>query len=366
MKILPTESKSETKMGSDTAKVVVVEELARATRPDADLEKVVLDKDLSWTKTMGLTSKREHCGVWLYYMILPILFLLIFWSMMRYFVYLMVIRPKDLKRRLLGPERNLLVFDRAHWLLEKTRNGVMSWTALAAIYSSLLVLRTERGWRKWIGLFWFSQPEAQAVRNRVLEVMDATYHHLHSLWFNGVRDLKIVSLASGSAQATLDAVALFIEHVPEARPYIHLTLVDLNEFSLELAKKVADNNHIADLVEVRHESISDFTDRPENQGQFVVVEMAGFLDYRPDRKFVEACSGAASLLAPYGLIILAQIGPSHWALVTRWITGWPRLIRRDATEFRRLLEVSDLVKTQIQINSDPWRIYHIAFCRRNG
>lgn len=345
-----------------TAHESLIEDLAVATKADALLREVILDEGLSWTLQYGLIGKRERRLHWLYVLALPFFLMLVAWSIVRYVLYITIKRPTDPIRRKLGPESNLMAFDQAHWLLERTRNGVTSWTALAAIYSSLLVLKAEKGCRKWVAWFWFTQPEAQAVRNRVLEVLDNTYHHLVKAWLNGEKDLWVLSLACGSAQATIDALWFFLRDYPDARTCVRLVLVDKNEESLELALQVAESRGLSGLVEVCCEDIATFAGRVEFQNKFIVVENSGFLDYRGDSSFVRTCNSGYRLIRPGGLYIAAQIGPSLWAMVTRWITGWPGLIRRDQRTFQHLMYQTEFAKMPMRFIVESNGIYRFVFC----
>lgn len=349
-------------VAGDAGHVDLVEDLAVATKADDRLRAVVMNPNFSWTLQYGLTGQRERTQHWLYWAMMPVFLFLAAWSIVKYVLYVTVVRPSDRVRRALGPTHNLFAFDRAHWLLERTRNGVTSWTALAAIYASLLVIKTERGLRKWVGRFWFSQPEAQAVRNRVLEVLDSTYYHLKKTWLAGGRDMWVLSLACGSAQATIDALVFFLDHYPDARAHVHLVLVDKNQESLDLALAVARSRGIGYLVETHCEDIGVFTARPEFQGKFTVVENSGFLDYRPDDSFVRTCDGSYRMVRPGGLFIGAQIGHSPWAFVTRWITGWPGLVRRDLISFRYLVYQSEFRNVPMRFITEPNGIYGLVFC----
>lgn len=344
----------------------IFESMSKATKADERLRKVVLNEKFSWTRIKGLTGEREGSLRWLFWLTMPILLCLAGWSIVKYVLYVMIIRPADPARRALGPERNLLFFDRAHWLLERTRNGVTSWTALAAIYASLLVVKTERGLRKWFGWFWFSQPEAQAVRNRVLEVLDNTYQHLEKCWLRGQKDLRVVSLAAGSADATIMAVWFFLNKYPEARPGVELVLVDINPDSLEMAKAHARKWGLSDLLTTYCEKIGDFSSRPEAFAAFKVVEMSGFLDYRGEKSFISSCDAAYRVLADEGLFIGAQIGPSPWSWVTRWITGWPGLIRRTPAQFNQLLLKTELINIRWWFQTEPHGIYTLVFCEKSN
>ncbi len=342
----------------------IFESMSKATKADECLREIVLDERFSWTKKKGLTGEREYRLRWLFWLAMPILLCLAGWSIIKYISYIWIIRPTDPARKVLGPKKNLFLFDRAHWLLERTRNGVTSWTALAAIYSSLLVLSTERGLRKWFGWFWFSQPEAQAVRNRVLEVLDKTYQHLEKCWLQEKKKLWIVSLASGSADATIMAVYFFLKEHPEARSSLKLVLVDINPNSLQMARDYAEKWGIGELLITYCEKISDFSSRSEYQKTFDIVEMSGFLDYRGEKSFISSCDMAYHLLDEKGLFIGAQIAPSPWSWVTRWITGWPGLIRRTSNDFRRLLYKTKLVHTSWWFHTEPHRIYTLVFCEK--
>ena len=178
-------------------------------------------------------------------------------------------------------------------------------------------------------------------------------------WAKKVHEINMLSLASGSAQSAIEAAASFQAKYPPAK--VRLTLVDIDQGSLRMAEELATRKGVT--VTTVCAKIKDFLEVQPN-GHFHVVEEAGFLDYRSRASFIVNCASVWRLLAPGGIFVAAQIGPSPWSLVTRWITGWPLLIRRSRREFARLLRESGIPPQETKIDEEPHGIYFVAVCRR--
>ena len=341
-----------------------VEALAHATSAHQKVEPLVLE--YSWVRYRGLWAERECHHNFRYIVLWPILRLLALWAAIKYHVYQICVRPTQIERRLLGPRKWLLAFDQLHPLLYLVRNGVTSWTALASIYAAPIVLKNDTGWRAALARFWFDQPEAQAVRNRLLQVYDEVYNHLVAVHELGVMNIKIASLACGSALAVIEAIAEFLS--VNHKVSITLDLVDLNVDSLDLARQLAENRGVITSIATHAMDVREFLSRSRSEA-FDIVEMSGFLDYRHDESLVRNCAGASGLLANGGIFIAAQIGPRWTSFMTRWITGWPLLIRRSRSRFSELLRQGlswngDLY--HMRVITEPQGIYHVAVVTNVG
>lgn len=277
-------------------------------------------------------------------------------------------RQVNRERFLLGPEEATIWYDKAHPLGKRARNGVTTSEALDIIYSILVALRQPRTWGERLIRFWLDQPEGQAVRNRLRLTYKALLDEFKQLWQEGrgrseENAIRVLSLACGSAQATIEALAEFLRRYPDAR--ISLSLVDLSESSLRRALRLAEARRVADHLQIIRVNLKDFvSDAVNRKRTWDVVEMVGFLDYRSVKSLVWICSQVRQILRAGGLATLAHIHPSPWAFVVRWVINWPLLVRRRPSRFRALLWKAGFHKNEVQLVTEPNGIYSVALCRR--
>ena len=293
-------------------------------------------------------------------------------------VYKVVMRNEKLVRREMGPRwLNKLLGILIHPYVEIVREGVTTSAALDALYAAnrffpghLDALRHSPWWYRiprTLGarLCWWvanlSGPEA--VRNRLRLVFVQFHGELKRLVEEGVEELQLLSLACGSAEATIYAVWHLLREYPDVK--VKLTLVDLSRDSLDRARRLAQALSVDDHVEIVRSSAEKFWN-DERHGRFHVVEMVGFLDYR-DEKWVRTSSESVrALLHPGGLYVSAHIAPEVDAATTRWLIGWPLLVRRTEAEFCRLLTEGGWNGNEITTLSDPRHVHTVALCRKSA
>jgi len=244
-------------------------------------------------------------------------------------------RMEDRARFLFGPPRIVsTLFDGRSPFFFALRQGVATSVALDILYNYPPVRRRPSGAGGALVWFWLNEPHARGVRNRVKTVYSRLLEAMRRERRRGRSEIRILSLACGSAQAVIEAVARFVEEDPEAR--VSVDLVDLDVPSLRRAARLAEARGVRELVHFREENIRSFLSKSDRT--WPLVEMVGFLDYRNDRSFVETCARVRDRLEPGGWFLTATICPSAWAVVVRWLANWPFLVRRRPREFRRLLE----------------------------
>ncbi len=90
-----------------------------------------------------------------------------------------------------------------------------------------------------------------------------------------------------------------------------------------------------------------------------ILEMAGFLDYRPDEKAVALMARIRELLPPNGCFITCHIHPNLERHFLRWVLCWPMIYRRKA-DFLRLIEESG--KWLVRDITEPQAIHTVAVC----
>jgi hypothetical protein len=245
------------------------------------------------------------------------------------------LRLEDRALFLLGPPRIMsTVFDGQSPFLFAVRQGVRTSVALDVLYNYPVAGQARSGLRGALTWFWCNEPHARGVRNRMKMVYWKLLEAMREERKRGRSEIRILSLACGSAQAVIEAVARFVEEDPDAE--VSVELVDLDVPSLRRAERLAESRGVRRRIRFREENIRTFLS--ESDRTWPIIEMVGFLDYRNNRSFVETCTKVHARLDPQGRFMTATICPSAWASVVRWLANWPLLIRRRPREFRKLLE----------------------------
>jgi len=264
-------------------------------------------------------------------------------------------------RVILGPRTlNWLAGKLIHPLAERVREGVVTSAALDVIYSTPVALANPQGWRERAIAFLLNQPDGQGVRNRLRYTYLSIRTELDRLYRSGRRDIRMVTLACGSAQASIEAVADFIRLRPDCR--VGLLLVDLSEPSLRRAARLAQARGVADCVEIRLQNLRTFL--AESGPDWDIVEMVGFLDYRSRESVMRLCGAVRGILVRGGLFIGAHIAPSPLAFNVRWAVNWPLLVRRSPEAYEDLLLHSGWSRDEVELWVEFHRIHAVSCCRK--
>jgi len=334
--------------------------LAKAIVTSKEDDSLAIDNSLLRDFVQANKNERRwglYIAMWIVMIIISV------YVAIKVFFYRLFVRPEDKERQLLGPEKGTWFFDASHHIGYVVRNGVTTSAALDAIYSVDVAISQPRTMGERLIRFWLDQPDGQAVRNRLRITFKAIQDKLEELYGSGRREIKFLALACGSAQASIEAVANFLAMHKDAK--VNLWLVDLSESSLKRAARLAQNRGVADAIHIVPENLKDFVSRSVD-GSWDLIEMVGFLDYRKEPAAVWICQEIRRLLAPHGLFITANIAPSPWSFVVRWVINWPLLIRRKPEEFKRILKKADFSDGEIELIIEPNRIHPVALCRRTA
>lgn len=338
----------------------------------------------------GETLEMVEYSRWLYIILWPLMMLYACWAVPKvwsYRLYLFLLhRPLIIeepsedeqsknkaawkgygKRWLLGPQNALLLFDGIHWLGKMVRNGVTTSEALDGINAvPVLYLRGKlNSFGGRLVRFWLNQPDGQSVRNRLRITYKEILKELCRLWESrqSGQKIRVLSLACGSAQATVEALAVFLAAYSDAKGNIELHLVDLSGSSLMRAVHLAKERGVQSHVFIHIKDVKSFV-KEQADNSWYIVEMVGFLDYRPWKSAVDICREIRRIIPVGGLFVSAHIGPNPWSFVVRWVINWPLLIRRPVEKYRQILLQAGFADREIQMNIEPHRIHPVGVCRK--
>lgn len=227
---------------------------------------------------------------------------------------------------------------------------IRGWRALAALYDES-VLEGEEDPQQMRA--WYKVAPAQSVRNRLRIVQRLLDEAIAERYQATDKEVRIISLACGSAVAVLQAVARAKAQGIPARAI----LVDHKESSLHYARQRAEELCISDRVETRVGNVLTFFG--ESTGlEFDICEMVGLLDYLSPEQAVTLMQEIRQFLPSGGVFLTANVS-RNWAhmafvrLVMRW---W--MIHRTQAEVAELLVAAGFSAENLQFHEEPHHGHH--------
>lgn len=221
------------------------------------------------------------------------------------------------------PKINFLFFDGLGPWSRKVKHGAASWRALDIIYNHPFEQTNSLG--SLVDEFWWFSQNCQAVRNRFKlvkqEVKKAILH------FSDYGDeVRLVSLACGSAQAIIEVVS----ELKRQGIKIRVLLIDMEQEALSYAEGLADQNGVREQIETIKANacqaariLHDF--RPH------IVEMLGLLDYLPQETAIRLISGINKSLVLGGIFLTCNIRHNPERHFVRWVIDWKMVYRSPAS-----------------------------------
>lgn len=261
-----------------------------------------------------------------------------------------------IKRVLLGDmvATNSIWFDGMSSICRQIKDNSYSWRALEIIYPLSTNKRISR--IDHLTRFWNNLNNAKAVRNRLNLTRTILKKELEERSLGG--KVKILSIASGSARAVLEA----IRYVSASRDLdFDFRLIDLDPTAIDFASKLshklelqANCTFLNISTSVMDDYLTDF--QPD------IIEMVGFLEYRSKEKAIKLLKRLKDLVAVGGVVIVSQVRPNREMYFLRWVMNWP-MVYRDRLQFKRILSTAGYVGATIF--EEPTSIHMICRYHKN-
>ena len=231
--------------------------------------------------------------------------------------------------------------------------GAAGWKSLDVFYNywENVQPKLNGNFEGWITRYWIERMEnRQAVTNRLKVAVDLIAEALGK--FANEPEVRLLSVASGSAQAVIRAM---LRH-PNAN--IKAVLIDSDQTALDEARKSVDKASLTNkftFVLGRTEVLEDVC----KSFQPHVVEMVGFLDYRPKKKAIELIGRIRKVLPMGGIFVTCNIAPNPEKIFLDWVLLWP-MIYRSPKEFGELLTKGGFENKKVSLVYEPFKIHGIA------
>ncbi len=251
-----------------------------------------------------------------------------------------------------------LFFDRFSSYNHQSKWGAAGWRSLDLFYNyHEKVLPGLNGDIEGAATRWWGRIEnRQAVANRKKIVVDmlakAFYKFAHE------REIRILSIASGSAQAVIEAML----KCPALN--VRAVLIDSDKSALEESRRlIAEHGLLEKFVILRG--------TPKKVAEICksfcpqIIEMVGFMDYLPKETAINLVSEIHGNLVDNGLFITSNIKDNREKIFLDWVLLWP-MIYRDEKELAAILMKGGFIDNNIDLVYEPFKIHGIAVCKKNN
>jgi len=243
--------------------------------------------------------------------------------------------------------------------LKIIRKGAASWRALDVLYNYNRDYAGKDIWLKriesqyWIG----GAHNSQAIRNR-LKLSKFELKKSISKYLPQETEIRIFSIASGSAQAVVEALSELIMEVGNFN--FKVMLLDNDQTAIDASKKLAERAGMA----ARFTFVRGKTDQVQAlmlAFQPQIVEMIGFLDYRPKVKAIELVRRIKNLLPTGGVFLTCNIRKNLEKPLVDFCLMWP-MIYRSPVEFAEIFLKAGYPASSFRIVYEPFMIHGLAIC----
>ncbi len=207
---------------------------------------------------------------------------------------------------------------------------------------------------------WFNTDNSKAVRNRLKAVKREVYNSAQKIT-KKKDDLRIFSIASGSARAIIETLANL--YLPNSKK-IYVSFLDKNPEAIEYSKEKTRSISFDDNFSFNWfiDTASNFPDYCLDKKQDI-IEMVGLLDYFDDEKGLSLFKIIYNNLEDDGFFITANIDNNkEKKFVTNFI-DW-KMIYRNSEELESLAIKAGFKKENIKIFYEPLGIHSILVAKK--
>lgn len=283
---------------------------------------------------------------WPYVLTMPISWLLTLWVIVKKIFY-----------RWLGktdPKINTLWFDGLGLSCRGIKDGSASWRSLDIIYNYRF--GQKKGLSGVVDDFWIGMVNAQAVRNRLKLVKQEVEQAI--MQFDGFREVRLLSLAAGSAQGVIEVMA----KLKTKGIMVRTLLLDIDQTTLDYAKTLAERHEVGNQIETVIKSAACVA-RVSRDFQPHIIEMLGLLDYIPHCKAIRLVRKILGSLPDNGIFLTCNIAPNPEMHFLRWVINW-QMIYRGPAELAEIIIKAGFDNCRLVY--EPLDIHGLAIAQKNG
>ncbi len=255
--------------------------------------------------------------------------------------------------------KTILLGNRHSKIVSHFYENIGNYPALDDAYNALgsFVVRGKVIWPEcikgkcdWIGRFYFSRENGQAVRNRARIVIE--------LFSRFALPGTTISIACGSGQALILAAEKKMRI--ESTKNVNLLMTDMSSSPFNRIRELAElagisNNVKTEQVNLKYNSYAKFTPELSN------VEACGIFEYLDDRDSIQLLYQSLKQIPIGGSLIVSNMNRTSSALILEKLFNW-HIMYRTTEHFEKLLvDASSMAGCNIQykIYVEPWKIHYV-------
>ncbi|MDI6717495.1 MAG: class I SAM-dependent methyltransferase family protein [Patescibacteria group bacterium] len=305
-------------------------------------------KDFDVKEDLRVVMDNDNLGYeirkWFYYLTLPVMWVLTLWVMAK---------KKCFNS---NPKTNTFWFDGLSYPCRRIKENSGKWKSLDIIYH--FKFGRERGISGCVSDYWIEMMNAQAVRNRLKLVTRELLQVIKNFNYRGVKTVKILSVASGSAESVLQAMSR-TRHIRSTA-----LLADFDQSALANSKAIAEREHLSERCQTLLDNVLLLgrTSRRMTKTNFPhIVEMVGLLDYFDDVTIISLLKKIYNILPEGGVLVTGHIRKNPEQYFLKWVINWD-MNYRTITDLDKLICEGGFRNRKIIL--EPHGIHMVAVCRK--
>jgi SAM-dependent methyltransferase len=269
-------------------------------------------------------------------------------------IFLLIALYVYLKKKIIpNPKYNFYFFDGASKLCREVKENAAKWRALDLTYN----YRAEKDNDLIYGFFWHNLRNACALRNRLKLIKFLLIKNIEEV-SKKENEIRLISVAAGSAQGVIEV----INKAKEKGILVKGILIDLDPSALEYSKKLAQEMGVENQLTFVNKTASAIIEIGKDFKPNL-IEMVGFLEYRPFEKAVKLISSIYQVLEKGGVFLVSQIAPNAESFFLKEVINWP-MIYRKPKELAKILSLAGFSLDNCIFYQEPLRIHYIAECKK--
>lgn len=275
---------------------------------------------------------------------LPLMWMLVLWV--------------ALKKKILGPNLKINTFwvDGVSLICRKVKETAGTWRALDIIYN--YIPGKDKSFSGQVTDFWNQLNNIKALRNR-LKLVKHTLRGIIENLSTKKLEIRLLSIASGSAQGVIEVMAEFKQKgVP-----VRAIFLDLDPTAIEHSKKLAQKAEVIDQITFINKGVNVLEEAVKNFNPHI-VEIVGFLEYRPEERAIKLAGKIYQLLLPGGVLLISNISNNSERLFLHYVSNWP-MVYRSPKQLAEILVKGSFNPKNCKIIYEPLKIHQIAICKKS-
>ena len=257
-----------------------------------------------------------------------------------------------LKKKIVSqPKFNFYFFDGVSKNCREIKENAARWKALDIIYNYQL------GNENLITDFWLEIKNAQAVRNRLKLIKHLLFKNIEEISKNG-KEIRLISIASGSAQGAIETISL----AKQKGIFVKSVFIDIDPTALEHARKLTQKLGVENQITFVNKTASIINEIGKDFKPNL-IEMVGFLEYRPEEKAIKLIQSIYQVLEKGGTFLVSHISPNLESFFLKEVINWP-MIYRKPEETVRILSLAGFSLENCSFYWEPLKIHYIAECKK--